>query len=1236
MKQNSVAAPFQPPGKTVKIYPNLRLLFIVLFSLSVSISSILNAQDQRISLNVNDVSLSELLEEVRENSDYSFFINVNNNEEAQHITLNKTNATVEEILSEVLQNTNLNYTMVDNVIIIKTKDEEAVKMQPEKNIISGTVYDFESGESLPGVNIRVKNGFLGGVTDIDGKFRFVAPYMPESISFSFIGYKTEDLKLDGKTSNLEIHLKAEVLELGDVVVTGYQTIDKRVLTSSIASVSSEELDMVGALSVDRMLEGKASGLLITNLSSTPGAAAKVRIRGGSTFTGNQSPLWVIDGVIYEDPVPLTADEINSFDNINLIGNALTGINPQDIAKIDILKDASATAIYGTRAANGVIVITTKRGKEGEPSLSYSGGLSFVQAPQYSDMNLMNSKERIDVSREMYTRNMGYAGNYENVDRLGYEGALMNLWDRTYTYQQFEDQVSYLETLNTDWFGELYQPAISQQHSVSASGGTKNARYYLSIGYDDQQGTERGVDLNRITGRSNIDLDLRKNLLLSFKINGSVQKAQYNHNSINIFNEAYYTSRTVPLFDTNGDYFYQSREIYQPTTGADRSPIYGGYNILQEMDNSERNITNKDFTLTASLNWKFLKYFRLNSMVSYRNTTNLTEEWITEDTYYIAGLRTYDAFEDMVSEHLNRSTLVPFGGVYSGGMVSQDTYNLRNQLNFNKVFGTKHVFNVNLGHEVRSSQYWGATGFSVPGYNHYQGRGFIELPNVSFSPGVEGLDFSEYDYEYAFNWLTNQGGVSVYPSITDRVQNTISLFSIINYVYDNRYIVNFNMRSDGSNTFGQYERYKFKPTWSASARWNIHKEHFFNKGGLFEELALRGSYGVRGTMPNATPYLIISNYGRNNVVYNPENTARLSAYPNANLRWEKTDTYNFGLNYSLLKGRVSGAFDYAYSKSTDLIQSRPVSLVNGTATQAYNSGAKDVSSYEFAIRTVNIKKAKFAWSTSFNFSYDKDRVLKGFEDGANSLTAMDYLNGSIYRKGFPTNGFFSYQFDGLSEEGLPTFKHLVERDMTAEEQLEAALVYEGSRIPLYYGGFGTQVSYRNLRLSANFTYKLGHKVRLLNLYNGNQNLPLPYENMHSDFNNRWKQPGDEAFTNIPTITNANLTFTNSGGADGYDRVYVTNYGSAIPSGRSAWWMYDYSDARVVKGDHIRLQTISLSYNVPNKILEKTELKNLTLGVQASNVAVWAFDKDLKGQDPEQVNGIGLPSLPTFSMSLNLSF
>ncbi len=1205
-------------------------LTILLFMISLGVSANSYSQSTKVSIALEHESIDKLFQEIRKQTDYGFFFNDQSVGVLNDVTINKKNASVEEVLDEVFAATDYTYKIVNGVIIVNKKEAPA-PTQPTSKMVRGHIRDAATGESLIGVTVAVWQSALGASTDFDGNFNLRVPMEKDSIMVSYIGYETQVLAISNQAEIfLNIILEPAIEEIDEVVVTGYQVINKTELTSAISTVSAKELDRIGATSIDQMLEGKATGLMISTISSTPGAAAKVRVRASSTFTGNQSPLWVIDGVIYEDPVPLTADEINSFDNVNLIGNALTGINPQDIESINVLKDASATAIYGTQAANGVIVITTKRGEVGKTTLNFSTSMSIVDRPRYNKMYLMNSKERIDVSREMYERNLGMVSSYDNVDNLGYEGALNNLWNGTYSYSEFQEQVNYLETLNSDWFGALYQPAINQQYSLSASGGAKNLKYYFSVGFDDQQGTEIGTGLQRITSRSNIDLNLTDKMLLSLQFSGSVQDAEYNHSSVDVFDEAYYTSRTIPIYDEDGGLFYQSQLVYD---GAEN--IYGDYNILNEINNSAKNVTNKDLAISANLNWKFWPGFRYMGMFSYRNTTNITEEYITEETFYIAKLRTYMDYADYDEENVAADAMVPFGGLYGSGVLSQDAYTVRNQVNYNKVINSKHVINVNVGQEARSTKYHGSQGWLSPGFNYSQGWSFVELPDVGYVAGT-GLDLANYNYQYMINWLTGDGSYDIYPTIVDRVKNTLSVFSIMSYIYDNKYILNFNIRSDGSNTFGQYERYKFKPVWSTSARWNIHKENFMENIGLFDELSLRASYGFRGSMPNASPYLLIEDYGRGEAAYYPETVASLSAFPNASLRWEKTSTFNAGLNYAILAGRISGVLDYSYSLSTDLLQSRPISLVNGSSTYTYNSGSKDVSSIEFSLRTVNVKTKSFSWSTNFNYSFEKDRVLEGFEAGVTSTTVSNYLNGSIYRTGFPTSGFFSYQLEGLNEEGLPVFKNLYdEEDGTILEHMEKVLKYEGTRVPNHYGGFGTEVRYKSLALRANFTYKLGYKTRLLKLYPDNQSMPLPYENMRAEFVDRWREPGDEAHTNIPVLSNETYTFSNSTDPDDY--LYtVSNLGYVVPTGRNAWWMYNYSDARVVRGDHIRWTSLSLSYRVSQKVLEKVKLGSATVTAQMSNIYAWAFDKRLKGQDPEQVDGVGLPNLPTYSMRINVSF
>ena len=706
------------------------------------------------------------------------------------------------------------------------------------------------------------------------------------------------------------------------------------------------------------------------------------------------------------------------------------------------------------------------------------------------------------------------------------------------------------------------------------------------------------------------------------MDGSVQKAKYNHSSIQVFDEAYNRSRAVEARDENGELVYIDKRL-----SSDRQEL-GRYNILNEMQNSERKIDNKAYNFNVTLNWELVKGIKLSSRFAYRNTTNITEEWIKDNTFFMAQLRSYDEFrDDIAKEDLQQYSLVPFGGIFSGSQTTQESFSIRNQLNLLKIINEKHVFNLNITQEASSTKYKGVTGWQSPGYNHDGGRKFIPLPALS---QYGNFDLSDYTYQAVLKWFTEGGanGYSVYPTVTDNLKNMLSWTGIFTYSYDDRYIANFNIRSDGSNTFGQYERYKFKPSWSASVRWNIHKENFLNPAEKINELALRGSYGFRGTSPATSPYLTLKNYGRNDAVYMPENTSELAEFPNANLKWEKTATVNAGIDFAFWGNRLSGAIDYAYSKSTDLLLQRPVSLVNGSSMQWYNGGSKEDYSLELNLRGEIIRTKDFGWNMNFNLSREKENILEGTNVIPGQISIDDYLNGQILMADFPIDGFFAYKFDKLDEEGYPTFPELFGTYDSEYEKLQKALVYVGSRQPKFYGGFGTELSWKGLTLSANFSYKAGQHVRLLNLYRNGQQMPLSGDNMRNEFVDRWRNPGDEERTNIPVLS-----------TDPKEVSYATIGSDFIPGGKnstSLWELYNYSNIRTAKGDFIRWQSLTLSWRCPQQFLKNIGVRSAVLRFQMQNLAVWTFDKKLKGQDPEQVESLGLPVQPSYNVGLMISF
>lgn len=1108
---------------------------------------------------------------------------------------------------------------------------EGAKAALQKDDVHGRVVD-ENGEPLPGakVTLRLQNGLEShSVSDDNGYYSFATKGNAERIYASYIGFEEKQLFIKKGKNEYVLRLQPRKELMEEVVVTGYQNIDKRKLTSSISSLTKEDLDFKGALTVDQMLEGKIAGLLTMTASTLPGAQTSMRLRGTSTFTGTREPLWVIDGMIYEDPVPLSADDINSLDKVNLIGNAISGLNPQDIERIDVLKDASATAIYGTRAANGVIVVTTKTGQAGKTNISYSFNGMTTQRPHYSDFNLMTSKQRIDVSREIMQKGLYFESMPE---RYGYEGAMMNYWDKNISFQEFQQQVSRMESTNTDWFGELYRTSFSQTHNASISGGTSSTKYYASVGYDNDIAAERGADLQRFTARMNFNTHVSNSVTLDLRLSGSIQDANYNPGYYSAFNEAYYTNRIFPAHNEDGTLAYIQK--YITTDQTTQRNVYGKYNILNEFDQGGQTVKNKSLNLTAALHWDILKGLRYTTTVGATTTTNLTEDWIGEQSFYAAQLRGYDYDAEPPRTDAMAQSYLPNGGLWSNSSTNQLSYMWRNQLNYNFDLHDTHFFNLDLGHEVSSARYRGQASGTIPGYMPLQGESFTPIWAGS---AAEATNY----YWYLRNWFMGSGSTpKAFPTITDQKNNKLSFFLTATYSYRNLFSLNFNARNDGSNRFGQYESEKFNPVWSVSGRVNLHEMGFLRDRKWAETLSLRGSYGYRGSVPNATPYLILNTPKKSSI--SGELYASIHDYPNANLKWEKTSTWDLGLDASFLKSRINAGIDFYFSRSTDLISSRAVSLVNGTSSLYFNDGEATNTGFELSLNTLNVKTRNFQWRTSLIYSYNKNRVKQGTQD---ENTYVDYLNGSVILDGSSIDGFYSYKFEGLDEYGLPRFQDLTGNPMgmSRDRFLQHILTFSGTRTPYHYGSFSTELRWKGLSLRAQFSYKLGYKQRLLALYqDGNPALPQPENNMNSAFVDRWRKAGDEMFTNIPGLSNVALNMP-----DGYTPINISNehlytmvdyayVRYAGPSSYTGWFMYDHSDARVVNASHIRFRSLTLGYDLPDAWLQHVGISNCRIDFQAQNIGVWAFDKKLKGQDPDQVANIGMPVLPTFSFGLQVGF
>ena len=515
------------------------LLLMLLIFLSLN----LHAQSNNVNFATKKITVGEACAAIQEQLKIDVFFSNSELNVQKVINLPKSNLPL-TMLMNLICDGKYQYTLKNKIITIRILTRP--NQPPTIKRLMGVVRD-EDGEPLPGAVVRVK-GLDAATTGLDGRYDIRIPHNLDKplVTISFMGMQPQEIV--GDTDAASIVLKFAQNTLNEVVITGFEVTDRRKSTSSIVSVGMDKLIEPAAVSLDNMLRGKVAGMSVLSQSSSVGATPKIRIRGSSTLVGNREPLWVVDGIVLEDPVPIKPEELNSMDYVNLIGNAISGLNPEDIDRIDVLKDASATALYGTKAGNGVIVVTTKRGKMGKPAVRYTANMTVSGRPQMEDMYRMNSEQRINLSEDMH--NMGIQTSVNSYG-VGYEGLLSQLQLGQISHDEFSLGVKKLKELNTDWYDLLFRNGLSQNHTLSVSGANDVVNYYTSMGYSNIIGSSLNEKGNRYTGTAKIDLNLSKKLKVAVKLDISNNDNERPHSSIDLNSYAYKTSRAISPYQEDG-------------------------------------------------------------------------------------------------------------------------------------------------------------------------------------------------------------------------------------------------------------------------------------------------------------------------------------------------------------------------------------------------------------------------------------------------------------------------------------------------------------------------------------------------------------------------------------------------------------------------------------------------------------------------------------------------------------
>lgn len=1067
-------------------------------------------------------------------------------------------------------------------------------MFAQQRNISGVVLDGElKGETLVGATVAYKgaSGTKGTITDQDGKFTISIPSSTKALTISYMGYETKTIAIQPNVDKYTITLSFARQNLDEFVVTGYQQIDRRKLTSAVTTVNISE-ETVGAVkNIDQALAGQVAGLSSVAASGAPGAPMKIRIRGVSSINGVQEPLWVLDGI------PMEGNEIPAIDNLNDIDDiyqtSIAGLNPSDIENITVLKDAAATAIYGARAANGVIVITTKKGKTGRPIVNFSSKLTYSPRASIDRLNLLNSNEKVNLELDLLGSQYDYRqhkGGVANIlDELGEFDTYRNGgWNALSAEAQ--QRINGLRGINTDWNDILFRDVFNQEYNVSVSGGSDNAHYYASVGYYNEQGTVKGVENDRYNATLKTDFKLNDILTVGASVFANQRKQEsYMTDAGGFTNPVYYSRMANPYFepyDKEGNYIYD-------TNVQGRESEVPNFNIFEERANTSKERTDRSFMAIFDAIFKFNKNLKLTTQYGLQHDNYTLTRYAGHNSYAMRKVKEYATF--MIDGE--RKSIFPDGGMNKQTEAHTDQWTWKAMLEWNNRFNNIHDLELMGGTEVRHTETNVLTS-SVYGYDK---RTLTSQP-VLFPTENIAKNYPLHEENHTENAY-------------------VSWFATGSYTLLYRYTLGASVRFDGSDVFGVAKKYRYLPLYSVSGLWRAKEEKFLRDVDWIDELSLRASYGLQGNIDkNTSPYLI-GTFDKTSVLPGHiENIISAENAPNPNLRWEKTRNVNIGLNLGVLNNRIRLNVDYYRRRSTDLISSRQLPLETGFASTTVNWASMENEGWEFAVNTSNIKAKKFSWTTSLNLGFNSNKILN--ESVAENSTYPS-------REGYPVGAIFAYKTDGLDKDGYPVFvgkegERLTATEffrlnrfgastLSAEEQ-RGLYTYMGTEEPKCSGGFINTFELGDWQLNLNFMFNLGMKVRVQPSYS-----PTYFDrgqNTNKDILNRWTTTNTGA--KLPGLMVSTAERANE----------YTHY--------SEYNTYSMLDIWVRDRNYCRLQSVRLAYRIPKSILAPIGISSASVSLEGRNLFVLSSDYD-NYLDPETMgNPYAQPITRSFIFGLNVNF
>ena len=1049
----------------------------------------------------------------------------------------------------------------------------------------------------------------GTVCDEDGSFRLEVPKGISKVEISALGMQSVVYDLENSAvKDALIVLEYESTMLDQVVVTGYaQTTVKRI-TGSVGILNSDSFKDKPLASVSSLMQGEVAGVQVQAVSGQPGTQSRIRIRGTNNLSGSSNPLWVVDGVPLQNESPnLSSEEMaaGAFDNIFISG--IGGINPNDIESITILKDAAAAAIYGSRAANGVIVVTTKRGSEGRLKLSYSNNFTWSFRPQ-RNLELMDSGEKIAWEQELwdeFAADRYAAAQSDNTVIYPVVGIVGQVragcgqfagWDKA-------RQDAYLQELassTTDWYGELFRNAFSHNHHLSLSGGSDKAAYYISLGYNDDNGMLINNRYQRYNVNSSLTLTPARWIKLDIGNDFSRQSSKSPDSYVDAFKYAYFANPYEKVRNEDGswaaDNTYFSLGYYNGRGVEEVMPL-DGFNILKELELNSTTTVNISNTLRAQADIRILEVLKFVGLLSWSYSDNSTDK--------IVDASTYTAFRDRLG-YDDKSQTKLYGSI-TQNRGKRSSYVARGHFAWNQSFG-RHTLNVIAGAELRGSD--SNTVYSKR-YNYNPITGTSSMPSISGPTDEWVKEVERLSGEY----FTRSRYASFYASADYFLGKTI--------------VLNASVRTDGSSNFGS-ER-QFNPTWSAGAAWHLGEEKWMQRQRVLSHATLRAAYGFTGDVNTSAPHYLVMQYALQEYRYVNGKSYMMGSIPtapNPDLGWEKTRDAKLGIDLGFLKDRLCLQAETYYRLSTDVVTSSRVASTSGYTYVYYNSADLMNSGVEFTLNGKIVRSRDWNVGASLNFAYNYNKVLS-YKPASSTIPAKDR-----YVEGYPVGAIISGRYEGIDPvSGLYNFRLRPDAEVLTPSDLNDPDNYRwylGTTIAPFTGGFNINASWKLLRLSVSGVYSFGNKVYEMidspASYLNARHDGVSTESVQSQYSDLYSN-----HLNVRRDRTSRWTESNSSGTL-YPRIYDC-YGTRYNFAQTNPMDWNIVNAIYLKDvSYLRIKSIVLSCELPQAWLEKIRMEKICFNLSLNNmITISSYD----GMDPE-VPGATYPTTRSVSLGVSLGF